>query len=230
MNQDYDSLYVELAAQTSDTPSVTLDRELRELHAQDPQLFAVKARETLRAHLAGRVHSIWPFLRSELRRITTTRETASTTADTAPQEQQLHLATRWVMNAGLYLSLPQAIDELFNDRKGRLRAWPDLQADITHLWVSQQPRVEQAEREAAEADERWRTSPRITRKPQQARATSKPPASRLDPTLTPHMLRQVLSDRGLPAPAGLTAAGAGSGQTHAHHHDLVFPDDDLIAA
>lgn len=76
----------------------------------------------------------------------------------AERTKQVHLAERYLANAGIYEPSEEAIlDALFGDH-GRLKQWAHDQQIRTHfaeLWARERPRAERAEREQLKRAERW---------------------------------------------------------------------------
>lgn len=80
--------------------------------------------------------------------------------DNQERARQAHLAETYIRNAGLYDPTPADLqDDLFGPN-GRLRAWQDdqLKARMTDLYNAEQPRAQQAHRDATARAEKWKAA------------------------------------------------------------------------
>lgn len=134
-----------------ETPSRTTEAAVIEIFEQRPEHVRA-AIDKLAARFAdGKIRSPWALILDELN----DQADRNVVAD-AKQERAraIHLAERWIVNAGLQAPLDEALDELFGHR-GRLEPWAgdvELRARMVALWEAEQPRMVALE---AEQQARW---------------------------------------------------------------------------
>lgn len=81
--------------------------------------------------------------------------------DNQEKARQIHLATVYIDNAGLYLPTEAEVIDHFQGPHGRLRQWADdqrLSDRLVELWRSEQPRAEQATRDTTARAEKWKAA------------------------------------------------------------------------
>jgi len=135
------------------TPGAQLEANLLERFEQHPT-DVVAAIDKLGVRFAsGRVHSPWPLV---LRELDSAPDRGSITAsDDSDRARAIHLAERYIANAGMFMPQAELVDELFGVR-GKLRHWPELEPRMVAAWQARQPAAAQVKREQLERAERWR--------------------------------------------------------------------------
>lgn len=149
-----------VAAFAGQTPTRDLENALMQAYEQRPDAVTAILEKAADRYGAGKAHSPWGLVKSELEH-DARRANLRPVEHDADRETQTRLAETYIRNAGLYLPTElELTDDLMGDH-GRLRAWAKdgtLTGRMTALWQAQQPRREQAERDATSRAERWKAA------------------------------------------------------------------------
>jgi hypothetical protein len=113
------------------TPGAQLEAQLAAFYEARPHAMQQAISKVAAAYHAGKVHSPWPVLRAELER---DAKRATISADETPErELQIHLAERFISNAGWLLPTEaELVDELFG-RHGKLKAWASDEVLVSRM-------------------------------------------------------------------------------------------------
>ena len=102
-------------------PGNALEQELIEAYEQRPVAFQHAVDKLAQRYADGKVRSPWPLVKAELEQ--DAQRALIVGDDSAERELQIHLAERFIANAGWGLPTEaELVDELFG-RHGKLRAW-----------------------------------------------------------------------------------------------------------
>jgi hypothetical protein len=102
-------------------PGHALEQELIEAYEQRPVAFRAAVDKLADRFAAGKVRSPWPLVKAELAQ--DAQRATIVADDSSERELQVHLAERFIANAGWGLPTEaELVDELFG-RHGKLRAW-----------------------------------------------------------------------------------------------------------
>jgi len=155
-----------LQAFGGDTPSATLEQDLLNAFSEHPQAVTNAITKIAKAYKAGKIHSPWGALKTEIPK-QVARDTR--VGDGAERNRAITNAEQWIRNAGcMYDRWTEAHDELYE--RGPLAPWKNdkqLAQRIEALWLEHRPRGEQVELEEIERAERWKHT--------QAELAAKPP-------------------------------------------------------
>jgi len=138
-----------------DTPSATLEQDLLDAFSEHPQAVTNAITKIAKAYEAGKIHSPWGALKTEIPK-QIQRDTR--VGDGAERNRAITNAEQWIRNAGLhYDRYTEVHDELFD--RGPLAPWArdkQLASRMEALWNEHRPRGEQTEAEELERAERWK--------------------------------------------------------------------------
>jgi hypothetical protein len=138
-----------------DTPGAQLEDTIVAHFEREPQRVIDAVEQIGRSIQRGGPNapvSGWAVLAKSLTTVTPQERVVS---DHAEMARQLAIAETWIRNAGGNIDREaELIAELYDEDLGRLRHWPDTQADIVAIWREQRPRFERTEREAEERQAR----------------------------------------------------------------------------
>ena len=102
-------------------PGNALEQELIEAYEARPVAFQHAVDKLAQRYADGKVRSPWPLVKAELEQ--DAQRALIVGDDSAERELQIHLAERFIANAGWGLPTEaELVDELFG-RHGKLRAW-----------------------------------------------------------------------------------------------------------
>ena len=145
-----------LQAFGGDTPSATLEQDLLDAFQQHPQAVTNAITKIAKAYEAGKIHSPWGALKTEIPK-QVARDTR--VGDGAERNRAIANAEQFIRNAGcMFDRWTEAHDELFD--RGTLAPWRNdhkLVSRLEQLWNEHRPRGEQVEAEELERAERRKT-------------------------------------------------------------------------
>lgn len=160
-----------LAAFGGDTPSATLEQDLLDAFQQHPQAVTNAITKIGKAYAAGKIHSPWGALKTEIPK---QAARALQVGDGAERNQAIACAEQWMRNAGcMYDRSTEVLDELYE--RGPLQHWPrdnELRQRMEALWLELRPLGINVETEELERAHQWKTADRTpmpTRTPEQLR-------------------------------------------------------------
>lgn len=132
-------------------PGTQLEADIVERFEQQPAAIVAAVEKLGERFRAGKVHSPWPLVLRELESAPDRDQIRA--SDEGDRARALHLAERYIANAGMFMPEPEILAELFGPR-GRLERWPELQAHVLECWQARQADAELVEREMLERAKR----------------------------------------------------------------------------
>ena len=140
-------------------PTTLLEQVIVQHFERHPAEVRAAIDKTAARFAAGKIHSPWPIVKSELDNVDK-RHTIRASEDTERTEAT-QLAEHYTHNAALYCpTLDEYLDEIFGPN-GRLKPWANdqqLRDRMAALYHHHRPRAEQAEHDAQARAANWRTT------------------------------------------------------------------------
>jgi hypothetical protein len=141
------------------TPSRSTEAALVEAFESRPATVQRAVAKLGDRYAARKVHTPWPLVLAELDQDAKRADIVADPDADPGRERQIHLAERYIANAGCFLPTEaELLDELFGYH-GRLKAWADdepLRRRMVDAWQAARPAAERTEREQLERAHRWR--------------------------------------------------------------------------
>jgi hypothetical protein len=189
-----------------DTPSATLEQDLLDAFTQHPQAVTNAITKIGKAYAAGRIHSPWGALRTEIPKQVNAH---TRVGDGNERSRAIANSEQWMRTAGIMFDrFSEVEDELYGDR-GRLRPWANdraLKQRLEQLWNEQRPIGETIEADELERAQTWKTA--------RAKVIDNPPPTNPEQALA--RLRTIAAAKGAPAwhaPSPATSASPPSKPT-----------------
>ena len=149
-----------LQAFGGDTPSATLEQDLLDAFSEHPQAVTNAITKIAKAYAAGKIHSPWGALKTEIPK-QISRDTR--VGDSAERNRMITAAEHWITNTGkMFDRWNEVHDELYERGFAKdctLKPWArdkQLAGRMETHWLEQRPTGERIETEEIERAERWK--------------------------------------------------------------------------